>query len=228
MTSTLYGSRYIGDADPGAVGAGFEWADTTSGDLKVRNTSNSSWVTVGNINNTNLGLLALAGGAMTGSITGAHALAPVNSPNFTGTPQKSGANLATETYVDAVETDLLSTIGDKVSEAIANITSNFSVNANLAIGMGVLLSDSGNSFRITVPLPTYPGGASAAESECKWIAFPVAFDMGYTTYWTTSDAAGTTYVDPSTVRTFYAQMMSSPGVPSGVENRWGYIIIASK
>ena len=42
------------------------WADTTSGLLKQRNAANSGWVTIGTMASTNLGLLSLAGGTMTG------------------------------------------------------------------------------------------------------------------------------------------------------------------
>jgi len=44
------------------------WADTTSGLLKIRNDANSAWVTVGTLADTNLGLLALAGGTMAGAL----------------------------------------------------------------------------------------------------------------------------------------------------------------
>jgi len=54
------------------------WADTTAGTLKLRNSSNSAWVTVGTLASANLGLLtsstaastylALAGGTVTGAL----------------------------------------------------------------------------------------------------------------------------------------------------------------
>jgi hypothetical protein len=45
------------------------WADTNSGLLKQRNAANNGWVTIGTMAQTNLGLLSLSGGAMTGAIT---------------------------------------------------------------------------------------------------------------------------------------------------------------
>jgi hypothetical protein len=42
------------------------WADTTTGLLKQRNSANSAWVTIGTLASTNLGLLPVAGGTMTG------------------------------------------------------------------------------------------------------------------------------------------------------------------
>ena len=45
------------------------WADTTTGLLKIRNAANSAWITIGTLASTNLGLLALSGGSMTGLLT---------------------------------------------------------------------------------------------------------------------------------------------------------------
>lgn len=42
------------------------WADTTSGLLKMRNAANSAWIDIGIMASTNLGLLPLTGGTLTG------------------------------------------------------------------------------------------------------------------------------------------------------------------
>jgi len=44
------------------------WADTTTGVLKQRNAANSAWVIIGTLASTNLGLLSLAGGTLTGAM----------------------------------------------------------------------------------------------------------------------------------------------------------------
>ncbi len=44
------------------------WADTTTGLLKIRNAANSAWITIGTLAAANLGLLSLAGGALTGAL----------------------------------------------------------------------------------------------------------------------------------------------------------------
>lgn len=46
------------------------WADTSVGQLKIRDAANSAWITVGTLASTNLGLLALGGGTMTGALLG--------------------------------------------------------------------------------------------------------------------------------------------------------------
>jgi hypothetical protein len=47
------------------------WADTANGLLKIRNGANGAWITVGDLTATNLGLLSLAGGTMTGVLAAA-------------------------------------------------------------------------------------------------------------------------------------------------------------
>jgi len=44
------------------------WADTTAGLLKIRNSANNAWVTVGTLASTNLGLASLAGATFTGDV----------------------------------------------------------------------------------------------------------------------------------------------------------------
>jgi len=59
-------SNNSGATEPGTMYAYQWWADTTTGLLKIRNAANNAWVTVGTLASTNLGLLPLAGGTMTG------------------------------------------------------------------------------------------------------------------------------------------------------------------
>jgi hypothetical protein len=59
-------SNSSGASEPATMYAYQWWADTTTGLLKIRNAANSAWVTIGTLASTNLGLLSLAGGTMTG------------------------------------------------------------------------------------------------------------------------------------------------------------------
>lgn len=61
-------SQNSGATAPATTFAYQWWADTTSGLLKIRNAANSAWITVGTLAAANLGLLPLAGGALTGGI----------------------------------------------------------------------------------------------------------------------------------------------------------------
>jgi len=57
-----------GAAAPTTMFAFMLWADTTTGLLKIRNSANTNWITIGTLASTNLGLLALSGGSLTGAL----------------------------------------------------------------------------------------------------------------------------------------------------------------
>ena len=59
-------SNNSGATEPATMYAYQWWPDTTTGLLKQRNSANSAWVTIGTLASTNLGLLPVAGGTMTG------------------------------------------------------------------------------------------------------------------------------------------------------------------
>ena len=61
-------SNNSGATEPATMYAYQWWADTTAGLLKIRNSANSAWVTVGTLASANLGLLSLGGGTMTGAL----------------------------------------------------------------------------------------------------------------------------------------------------------------
>ena len=61
-------SNNSGATEPATMYAYQWWPDTTTGLLKIRNAANNAWVTVGTLASTNLGLLPLAGGTMTGAL----------------------------------------------------------------------------------------------------------------------------------------------------------------
>lgn len=59
------------------------WADTTTGLLKIRNAADSAWVTIGTLASTNLGLLALSGGNLTGGVNAVKTtVASATTPNI--------------------------------------------------------------------------------------------------------------------------------------------------
>ena len=60
-------SNNSGATEPATMYAYQWWADTTTGLLKIRNSANSAWVTVGTLASVNLGLAALASPTFTGT-----------------------------------------------------------------------------------------------------------------------------------------------------------------
>lgn len=60
------------------------WADTSTGILKVRNSANTAWVTVGTLSAEGLGLLSRAGGTLTGVLAAVLGTASAPGISFSG------------------------------------------------------------------------------------------------------------------------------------------------
>ena len=204
----LVGMRWIQATDPGAVGFGYQWANSSSGILYERNTSNTGWVQIGNTNTTNYGLLPLTGGAMTGAISGVSGWAPETSPDFNTSAKLEGVNLATTNDLSTLQTNLEDYVDAQVASAIASQGVTSEVSSNTAIQTG-RLQGATPLTTITIPLPVFSDGQSATQGQCKWIVTP-----GYNiTDGTTNiydvyyrDATDAADVDPMAVRTFLAYM----------------------
>ena len=220
MTFTLVGSRYIGSGAYPPPVAGYDLINTTTGEVAFSNKSGTAWVTLGNTDSPNAGLVPVTGATMTGSLGGATGLAPVDSPDFATSAKLDGVNLATQDDVTNSATTLSGSISSKITEAIAGVTSGISTKANVAMQSGVLQFTEGYGTGDvvhpnppqTIPLPIYPDGSLANETDCKWTVSAVSlaadgngvdlkFSSGASSDWTGIDAA---YVDPTATRTFIA------------------------
>jgi len=219
----LVGCRYIQATDPGTVGAGYEWYNTTTGVLLVRNLTNTAWEDPYSL------LLPKAGGVMTGAITGVSGWAPLNDPNFTGTPKKLDINLATTADLATLQTSLTTLINDSVRSAVATYGSKLSISGNIVTAVGQL--DSTTTAQ-TIPLPTFAGDRQAIESECKWIvspAFTDQHDSGNQGGWNRLrflNGSGAV-VDPTTTRTLkLVYIWDQDGSYTG--GKFSYMITATK
>ncbi len=83
-------TNHSGSTEPSTTYAYQWWADTNSGLLKLRDSSNSSWVTIGTLASTNLGLLTSSSASSTylakagGTVTGALEIGTAGSLVFEG------------------------------------------------------------------------------------------------------------------------------------------------
>jgi hypothetical protein len=96
------GTLQSGASAPSTTYAYMQWADTTTGLLKIRDAANAAWITVGTLASTNLGLATVASPTFTGTVTipaGASisGYAPLASPTLTGTPAAPTASTGTNT-----------------------------------------------------------------------------------------------------------------------------------
>lgn len=212
MSYALTGTRYIGTGALPTPIIGYDAVDTSTGNLYASNTSATAWVLIGNVNQANLGMLPLTGGALTGAISGATGLAPIDAPNFTTSAKLLGVDLATQTYVDTVNNTTLTGIAPKITQAIASISAGITVKGSLARANGILVFPSGGSgfpAAQTIPLPIYPDGTVASESDCKW--FVSATDGTYGVGFAGNASLLFSPANPLVTRTFSAQIVHSVG-----------------
>lgn len=200
MSTSLNGFRYIGDVEPAQGYAGYQWFNTTTGIINEWTGTNvypaesaGTWQNIYVNNLDNGGLLPVQGGSVTGAITGPAGWASSDNYNFPTSLKVSGQNVATVAYVNQQVTSFNDLISAKISQAISSATSSINTNANVAkYGVGAL----GNGFFeptesapvasapdafAPIPLPKYPDGGLAAESECVWMGAPGTMTSAFET-----------------------------------------------
>lgn len=208
MSYTLTGNCYIGSGSLPAPVVGYDAIDINTGHKYSSDTSSTEWVLIGNVNEPNMGLLPLSGGAMTGAITGSTGYAPINTPDFVSSAKLDGLDLATINDLTNMQTTILDAVTPLINQAIASTTSSISVSSKIAFGHGTLTFSTGTPQ--TIPLPYYPGNIQATEEECvwavspKWMYVPTGLSSGGADviYLFTTDGQQAHPVDPTTTRTF--------------------------
>lgn len=209
MAYVLTGTRYIGTGSLPTPVVGYDAVDTSTGNIYASNTSATGWNLAGNVNSTNLGLVPITGATMTGAIGGATGWAPLDAPNFTTSLKLNGVDVATTAALASTSTTILNSIAPKITEAVASTSAGITVKSNIARARGLLHFTSPTPQ--TIPLPTYPDGTTANESDCIWfvgligsIATPGVWFQGWPCGRSESggDLALIYSADPTTTRTF--------------------------
>jgi len=162
---------YTQTGDPGSVGVGKTWLHPTTGVLKVRNTANTAWTTIGNVDDPSFGSLLTSGGAVSAAITGNTGWAASDAHNFPTSASINSVSIATINDVTSRISALESSIVPLISSAIATYAGSLTFLSKIAVNTGVTKQAAWNTV---VTLPTnggfqYEGGTPVKESECKWI-----------------------------------------------------------
>jgi len=171
---TLIGNRYIqaSDSDPGAVGFGYEWLKSDTGDLVERNSTNTGWVFQRNVDLRFGGNISKRGGVVTGNIIGATGWAASDNHNFATSLQVGGHDVATESYLTTQLAALDALIASRVSQSVSGYITSVSALGHVAVSSGRL---TGTDHIFEIPLPKYIVNGiqeTAEESQCQWIVFP--------------------------------------------------------
>lgn len=157
----LVGNRYVSANDPGAVGAGYQWLNTTNGNLYERNTSNTAWVSQGNVNSALYGAAPISGFTSQGAINGATGLATLSASNFQSL-QLNSVNVATVNDLADAQTAILKAVDSKINSGLAGINSSSIYSTLFAFDEGII------NHGGTVPLPSF-GDRTALPSEVVYI-----------------------------------------------------------
>lgn len=178
--ATVIGNRILNGSAPVASDVpqnnltGYQWLDGSS-NLYEWNPGTSQWILVGKVTNTAYGLLSKAGGTMTGAIDGAHALAPVTSPNFQTSAKRDNIELATMDDLAALETKINTTIDSKISSSISTVSSGVAFGNNIKIIRGRLNVAPEVETNLTDPIGTWPDGTKIQWTNCVWSVIPIGF-----------------------------------------------------
>ena len=238
---------YTQTGDPGAVGVGKTWLHPTTGVLKVRNTANTTWTTVGNVDDPNFGSLLTSGGAVSANITGNTGWAAADAHNFPTTASINSVAIATINDVTSRISALESSIIPLISSAIATYAGSLTFSSKIAFASGIVTPATWNTVN-TFPFgPQTPGtktdlrysdGTQPQPSECKW-AVSHSGDLkiitganigGHNQYLRFRDATDTNPVDPCEVTSFISYSVFIDGSGDGARGPmpFSYFIVAMR
>lgn len=227
---------YTQPGDPGAVGVGRTWLHPATGALKVRNTANTAWTTIGNVDDPNFGSLLTSGGAVSANITGNTGWAASDAHNFPTTASINSVAIATINDVTSRISALESSIVPLISSAIATYAGSLTFANKIKIVSGEINQPAWNSV-ITIPWAavTYGNGATALRDECNWLVTrlgsggpPAGSALWVSTasdpYFKFRNSTDAADVNPNEVDTFISYVDTGNGLkyPVSIE----YLIIA--
>ena len=200
-------SQNSGTSEPSTTYAYQWWADTTSGLLKIRDSANAAWVTVGTLASANLGLLSSSTATSTylakagGTMTGALEIGAAGSLVFEGTTANDyETTLAvtdptadrTITLPNATGTVTLLGLAQTFSAAQRGTISSFTSSSGTATPDFALA----NNFSITLSENTTlanPSNLVAGQSGCIFITQDsTARTLAFGTYWDFSGGSAPT------------------------------------
>lgn len=199
-------SSSLGATAPATTYAGQFWGDTTAVLLKQRDSTNSSWITVGILNAANLGLLALAGGTVTGNIVMSGAAIEL----------AQGANVAsaTTTVLDGTTGNIIDITGTNAITGITLGQGKF----RIARFTGILTFTNGASLIL-------PGNANittAAGDQCIIVGYAagVVRVFFYTRALAVPLASFLQFAGPTALRTYTLPDIAATLAALGVRQVW--------
>jgi len=150
----LIGKRFVQSRDPGAVGFGYQWQNSTTGELHERNTTNTKWVYQYNVSQENGGIIPTTGCRVTGHITGVSGYASEDGHNFPTSLTLGGDAVATVEYVDKTLSDYYDAVDSKTASNVNGNAIDILDGILSGLAVGVRMHDS-----ISGEVVSYLGGS---------------------------------------------------------------------
>ncbi len=176
----LVGHRYIQDTQPGTPpSGGYEWFDTSSGLLWIRNMANTSWVQVGDSGINYMGNVPVVGATMTGALVGVTGFAPNATPDFQGSAKRDGIELATKGDISSLRRELMAKFNQMSAEAMSALSGSSGSGHNIAIKTG-FVEPTTVAFSFQIPKPQYDGGTGDEAKRAEILIhgiWPVELDI---------------------------------------------------
>lgn len=230
---------YTQTGDPGSVGVGRTWLHPTTGVLKVRNTANTAWTTIGNVDDPSFGSLLTSGGAVSANITGNTGWAASDAHNFPTTASINSVAIATINDVTSRISALEGSIIPLISSAIATYAGSLTFSSKIATACGLCTPASYNTVN-TFPFGStlqYSGGDEAKAPESKWVIAPSAnvciptglASASENTWFRFRNSNDSADVNPNTTESFlsYTEWSSYGGIDKAAQP-FSYFILAMR
>ena len=159
------GDRWLQETEPtGSLLEAYDrWIQPSTGAIRMRNSLNTAWVFHGYVDEELGGAFSKAGGMVAGPILGASNLAPLASPDFSGTPSAGGLSMATMRALQTMEKRLMERMSSEVTGKFAKQTLRSEFARNITVEKKILSISSTvlHSTGFTIDLPMFDGNVPA-------------------------------------------------------------------
>ena len=163
MATVLLGNEWIGVVEPTTgVLPGQSWVQVDpvsgsgSGVVSRRDSTNTYWITSGNINANLGGAVSVAGDSMTGPLQGAPNIPPIDSPDFLGTVLQDGLPMALQIDLSNLQKLLYDQIAVQVRQQFLSQFQQSSTAADIAFYRTTIQATPAMlSTGVPIPLPVF-------------------------------------------------------------------------
>lgn len=166
-------NTWVQDLEPVSPSALDLWFRPATGEKWQRNTAGDTWIFKGYADEAWDGTLPRSGGSMVAPILGSTGLAPLDNPDFTGTPKRSGIDLLTVADIEQLRREIYARLQSDILSFFGNTPNSSQTRANIAVLYGeevVPYATLAAGFQIGLPTFDSDGVPATDEQVLFWSA----------------------------------------------------------